>query len=292
MQATQLVIYKANLGFRVLDTIVDTARLMHEPTIDHTKKLALDSAYLYSMYSGVNGYSAIITGPDVLYQTYQGEYSQAFKQALASISYMAIPTMIGYAGIPYVGFIYGAGMTAYTGYSAITNAYAFYQEYGSIGLELRSATAYKDITQALSNSLLQQVHDFRATFKEYAVKINNINLDLEKSTVKTQLEAKGEFGQKLYDYIYVPALEEKYDLLNKVIEGGLTEEQAETMKAKHIKITLEGQIYEHCMEIKNIEGNGNQEVFNEEYYCYNEDQQILDHVMIEENREVEVVARL
>ena len=288
MQVIQPVIYKAGLCFKTLDNIVDAARLMHEPTIDHTKKLALDFAYLYGMYSGVNEYSAIITGADVLYQAYQGLYEQAIKQALVSAGYMTVPTMIAYAGIPYIGFAYGAGMTLYTGYSAITNAYSFYQEYGSIGFELRSATAYKDITQALLNSPFQQVYDFTSAMQEYVVKVNNINLSLEKEAIKSQLEMQGEFGQKLYNYIYAPALEEKYDLLSKILQGILTEEQAEA----YIKITLEEQIYEHCMEIKSIESNGNQEEFNKEYYCYNEDQQILDHIMIGENREVEVIARL
>ena len=181
----------------------------------------------------------------------------------------------------------------YTGYSSITNTYSFYQGYGSLEFHLRSAISYKDFIQVLANSPLQQIYDFTAFSKEYAVKVNKINLNIEKTAIKTQLEAKGEFGCKLYDYIYAPSLEKKYTLLNKVIEGSLMKEQAESLKTKHIKIILENQAYEYCMEIKDIgvisDGNANED----HYYCYNDAQQILDHVVIGESRGYfEVIERL
>ncbi len=128
---------------------------------------------------------------------------------------------------------------------------------------------------------------FMVISKEYSVKVNKINLNIEKTFIKTQLEAKGEFGQKLYEYIYKPFLEEKYDLLNKVMEGNLTKEQAEVLKAKYIKITLKEQVYEHCIEIKEIENDKKRsaEISQEHYYCYNEKHKILDHIVIGENRE-------
>lgn len=294
VQTISSMVYKASIGFKILDAMVDTVRLAYEPTIDHTKKLTLDSAHIYSMYSGVNGYSLGISAVDILYQACQGEYLQALKQAATSMSYMALPSIIGYLGIPYLGFTYGAGMMVYTGYSSITNAYSLYQEYGSVEFYLRSATTYKDLTQVLANSPLQKIYDFMVISKEYSVKVNKINLNIEKTFIKTQLEAKGEFGQKLYEYIYKPFLEEKYDLLNRVIHGSLTQEEAKNLKAKHIQITTLELNYEHCLEIKSVEGNSNLEDLSEEhYYCYNEEQQVIEHIIIGESRgHIEVFERL
>ena len=122
----------------------------------------------------------------------------------------------------------------------------------------------------------------KASRYKYEVQINNIKLGLEKAAIKTQLEAQEEFGQKLYDYIYGPMIEERYSLLNKVVLGQITQEAAGNLKAKHMKVTLENQSYEHCMEVRNIEdniANGNSQSKSdiddasgsktEHYYCYN-----------------------
>ncbi len=245
-------------------------------------------AYLYSMYSGVNGFSVIINGVDVGYKIYQGEYGQALTQGLTTVSYMLIPAVISFVAIPYVGFMYGATLATHGGYSAINNAYSLYQEYNSVEWQLKSVIAYKDISEFLANSPLQQTHNFTTKSKYYEVKINDISLEIEKTQIKQQLEIKGEFGQKLYDYVYTPMLEEKYDSLNKMIQGGFTEEQVEALKSKHVAITIEGQSYEHCMKIIKLK-----EDKIDHYYCYNEEQQILDHVLIGENREyAEVIERL
>ncbi len=148
--------------------------------------------------------------------------------------------------------------------------------------------AYKNLYEALSNSPLQHTYDFASNTKQYEVKANSIKLEIEKTQIKQQLEAKGEFGNKLYDYIYAPTLEEKYSLLNKVIGGELTEEQAAALKAKHVSMTIGEQHYEHCIEVKNDVII----VTAEEYYCYNENQQILDHVLVGSNGVVESIERL
>ncbi|MCT4635303.1 MAG: tetratricopeptide repeat protein [Rickettsiales bacterium] len=294
-QAVQPMLYKAGIVFKGLDTAVDTARLIYEPTIENVKKLAFDTSYLYGMYHGVNGYSSIVSATDILYKAYQGEYTQALKQLTTTASYMALPIIIESTG-PYLSFTYGAGITLYSGYIAITNLYSFYQEYGSVKFELKSTTAYKDITKVVSSSPLQQIYDFAVTSKQYQIKINNINLDLEKTAIKTQLEAKGDFGKKLYEYVYSPILDVKYDLLNKIILGELTEEQFESLRAKHIKITIDNQAYDHCIEINSIKEfsyAGNSATNRESYYCYNEEQQILDHILVGKNLEyVEIIERI
>jgi hypothetical protein len=77
-----------------------------------------------------------------------------------------------------------------------------------------------------------------------------------------------------------------------VLQGSITKEDVEILKAKHISITLDKQSYEHCMQMKDIENisDGNEDTNKEHYYCYNQEQQILDHVVIGDNR-LEVVER-
>ena len=279
----QAIIYKTNIGFKVFDTIIDTARLIYTPTTANTKKVLIDTTYLYSIYSGVNGYSTIINGVDVVYKVYQGEYNQALIQALTTAAYMLAPVAISFVAIPYAGFVYGATLTIYSGYGAITNAYSFYQEYYEKKSGLKSITAYKNLFETLSNFPLQYAYDFIRKAKESEVKLNNIKLELDKTYIKEQLEEKGEFGRKLYEYIYVPMLEEKYELLNKIIRGILTEEEANQLKAKHIQILD----YDHCMEIVRL-----REDQSDHYYCYNEEQQILDHMTIIGEAYIEKISSL
>jgi len=292
------------MGFKMLDTVVDSVRFMHEPTVAHAKAVAFDSSYIYSMYYGVNSYVSVITTVDVLYNAYHGEYRQAVKQAATTVGYMALSTTISYMGIQYLGFVYGATIVVYTVYSAVSNLYSLYQEYGSIEVLLKSTTAYKDLSQTLSYLPLQYVYDFVDASKKYEMQINNIKLGLEKAAIKTQLEAQGEFGQKLYDYIYEPLLEEKYSLLNQVLQGVIAKDETETLKAKHITITSDEQSYEHCMEIKDvlndnssiskskiyIDKNNNAGI--EHYYCYNNEQRVFDHILISGDNNFEVVERL
>jgi preprotein translocase subunit SecA len=284
----QTLIHKSNIGFKVLDTVIDSGRLIYEPTFQSAKKVTLDSTYLYSMYSGVNSFSVVITGSEAIYQAYQGEYTQAFKAVSTTIAYMALPSLLAYTAIPHVGLVYGIGMATYTGYSAITNAYSFYLERSSdTESALRSTMAYRDLAQTLSESPLQQLYDFAALAQEYKLGLNHVALVTEKEALKAKLvDEKGEFGHKLYDYIYKALLEEKYDLLNQVLQGSITKEDVEILKAKHISITLDKQSYQHCMQMKDIENisDGNEDTNKEHYYCYNQEQQILDHIVIGESR--------
>ncbi|MEK6734066.1 MAG: hypothetical protein AABY27_03065, partial [Pseudomonadota bacterium] len=219
IQAIQPFISKANIGFKAIDTAVDVTRLIYIPTIDNAKVVLLDSTYIYSMYAGINSYSSIISGYDILYKAYQGEYYQAIIQAKTTISYMLLPYMISYIGIPCVGFAYSAGIAVYTGYSAITNAYSFYNEYHKEDFKLTSVNSYKNLAEYLAGTSFQKFYDLTSKAKEY-----------EKAAYKITLEAKGVFGQKLYEYIYSSVIEEKYDLQNKIAQGIVTQEEAEDLK--------------------------------------------------------------
>lgn len=290
IKLAQVFAHKTTFGFKILDSVVDSARLIYEPTLDNAKKLALDTTYIYSMQYGVNGYSSFIGIIDMTYKAYQGEIGQAIMQGVTTIGYMAIPYVISFTKIPYIGFIYSSAMAIYTGYSAITNAHSFCLECYSKDSALKSITAYKNVAEALSNTPLQLVYDFLSISKEYSIKLNKINYEKEKTYFKQQSEAKGEFGSKLYNYIYIPVLKEKYDLLNKIIQGFLTIEEAEALKTKHIKITIENISYDHCMEVKDMKKDIDNS--SEYYYCYNEEQQILDCVIIGETKDIEGTYRL
>ncbi|MCT4635268.1 MAG: NACHT domain-containing protein [Rickettsiales bacterium] len=264
IQEVQPLTYKTTIGFKIIDTAVDTARLLYEPTLDNTKKLALDTTYIYSLYSGVNGYSIYINAVDIFYKSYHGEYVQAAQQAASTAFYMALPSMLEFTEVPYIGFAYGASMAVYNGYIAITNAYSFYLDYNSKKSELKSAIAYRDITKTLSIWPLQQFYDFAKVSKEYEIKINNINLEQEKLQTQQQLKKeKGEFGQKLYEHIYSRVIDEKYDLQNN--------KNSERFKTKHIKVME----YDHCVEVVEFK-----EEELEHYYCYNKEQEMLDHIII------------
>lgn len=275
IQAIQPYIYKANIGFKVTDTAIDIVRLIYVPTTDNAKKVLIDSTNLYSMQSGINSISIIINGADIAYKIYQSEYNKALTQGIITASYMLVPTAISFVAIPYVGFIYGITLTLYSGYGVITNAYSFYQEYHEENFELNSIRVYRNLYHFLSDSSLQSVYDFTSTYKKYALKLNNLQLKKDKTYFKHLSEAKGEFGKKLYDYVYAPMIESKYDLLNKIIQDDLTAEAADALKARHLQLTMANQNYDHCMEIVELK-----EEDSEHYYCYNEEQQILDHIVI------------
>jgi len=186
-------------------------------------------------------------------------------------------------------------MVAYTAYSAITNSYSFYLERNNDAESTyKSAIAYKDLMQTFSASPLQKLYDFATIAKLYEILINNAVLELEKTAIKTKLEAQGVFGQKLYKYIHEPTLEEKYDLSNKILQGRITKEEAETLKAQHISINLGAQSYEHCREIKDtfndrIISNDENDIVH--YYCYNEGKEMLDHIVIG-NTNIQVIEHL
>ncbi len=259
IQTIQPLIYTVNVGLKFFDTAVDVARLVYMPTVDNAQKTLMDVAHIYSMNTGINGYSALITSYDVIYKVYEGEYTQAISHAATSMSYMLLPTMIASFGTPYTGFVYTIGLTIYTGYHTVLNAHSFYYEFNQKDFTLSSNLAYQNIAEKLSTTYLQNFYDFTSIAKEY-----------EKAAYKLKLEEKGEFGQKLYEYIYSRAIEEKYDLQN-------------NLKSKHIKLME----YDHCMEIVELK-----EKESDHYYCYNEEQQILDHIIIIGNSYVEKIGSL
>lgn len=268
----QPIIYKINIGFRAIDTVIDATRAIYEPVLGNVKKVIIDTTYLYSMYHGVNSYSFIISGADILYQTYKGDYIQALQQSITTLGYLVLPFVINSLGVPYLGFAHSLSMAIYSGYNVIDNGYSFCLEFNSSEFELRSGAAYKALAQTLLYSLLQFLYTFKDVAKGYDLRANNIKLDLAKVVIKAKLEAQGEPYQKTYEYVYNPLLEEKYRLSNQSVQGRITREEV----AKHSTIISNEQSYENCMGIKNILDN-----IASNYDCSTQnDNKILDHVFI------------
>jgi hypothetical protein len=280
-------LHRASVWFKTLDFVVDSARLAQEPSMPLLKKVALDYAHLQAMVSGVNSYSAMIAGAETLYQLQLGEYQKAFYTAATTTSAMALPIILAMANRPYLGLAYGALVILGTGYSAITNAHSFAVEFGSSSATMRSAIAYKDLSEWFAYSSLQSLYNFESKATEYKLQINDLLFDKEKTILEAQMKEHGEFGQKVFDYIHMPALAEKYGLMSDVIRGILTEEEAQDLQANHVTITSNQQSYEHCRELRS-EGSKSRS----EYYCYNLSDQVLDHVELTADAEIVIIEHL
>jgi tetratricopeptide (TPR) repeat protein len=280
-------LHRASVLFKTLDFVIDSARGVQEPSLPAFKKLVLSYAYLQAMVSGVNSYSAMIAGTEAMYQLQLGEYQQAFNIASSTMSAMTLPIILAMANRPYLGLAYGAWMSTVNAYSAITNAYSFSLEVSDEDASFRSAMAYKDLSVTLASSPLQSLYDFESKATEYKLQINDLRFEKEKAIFQSQMQ--GEFGQKVFDYIYLPELIEKYVLLNDVIRGELTEEEVQSLESKPIAISYGELEYDHC--VKTEEPTMLEETA-EHYYCCNIAGQLLDHVVITSSRSLEVLESL
>jgi tetratricopeptide (TPR) repeat protein len=215
LRQVNAAVYKTTIGFKGLDLAVDSARLLYKPGLENAKSVALDASYLYSMYSGVNGYSALVSGAEVTYQVHSGEYHKAFNTGAATLNAMALPYILAMCNRPYLGFAYGIWVAANTAYTAALNAYSFVQELKEKDANLKSTVAYKELVEWLAASSLQTLYDFEARATEYKRQIND--LLFEKTIVKAKTQ--GEF-----------------------------EQEAEALMAKH-----HSHSYEHCVEVRSEE---------------------------------------
>jgi tetratricopeptide (TPR) repeat protein len=289
LRKTNAVLHKTTMGFNALDVVVDSARLAHQPTALGFKKVVLDYAHLRGMYEGVNTYSLVISGAEAVYQVGMGEYHKAFDVVAGTLNAMALPFILARVDRPYLGFAYGAWMVVNTAYHAVINAYSFVLEITGEDAQLKSKVAYKDLTEWLSASPLQALHGFDVDAQNYALQINDILFKKEKATIEAQLKEQGEFGQKVFNYIALPSLLEKYSLLNDVARGMLTQEEADSLKSQPVAMSDGALHYDHCMESRHLTGA---EEDTKHYYCYSLERQILEHVAVIGGNHIEVLERL
>jgi len=71
----QTLIYKAGIGFKVMDTVVSMLKTAYQPTPEHAKQTLGDTAVLYGFYQGVNHYTLAVSGAEVAYQIYSSSRS-------------------------------------------------------------------------------------------------------------------------------------------------------------------------------------------------------------------------
>ena len=181
---------------------------------------------------------------------------------------------------PYAVLAYSTYIAGSIGYTSVKNFWSLVSDFMSPDATLRSTTAYRDLTEFLSRSPLQKIYSFDKLASGYGIQVNNMLCDRAKLDKKSQLEKDhGEFGNKLFEHIYNSSIEEECSLLNKITNADITEQQADSLRAKHITITLGGeQLYEHCMEIKD------DSMASAQYYCSNMAGQVLDRITISENK--------
>jgi hypothetical protein len=288
----QSILQQLNGFFIASDFTVDSLRLAHEPIAYNIKKIVFDITYLYAAYNGWNNHVVLVGGligggGDTLYQLYLGEYKEAFRSAASTTAYIALPYLLALVP-PYIAIISNIIMKTYVAYGTINNAYKLYRDLTQPEAGLKSSIAYKDLTKTLSNSALQKLYDFAASSKKYELQQMGYELELTRVAL---LKEQGEFGQKLYDYVYAPKIEERYHLSNQVSLSIITEEEAKALVARqHVMVNSN---YTHCLEInyeeiENIKSYSHRKTdidgaYLEHYYCYNNANKILDHVTIAGN---------
>ena len=277
------LLHIATIGLKILDTAVDSMRLVSEPTAANAKKVVLDSAYLYFTYSGVNGYSAAVASIEASYQLYQGEYQDALKVVASTAGYMSLSYALAYVGMPYLSFAYGVGMLVYVAYNAISNANSLYQEKFKLegversAQELKSYTAYLDVAKWLSETT--GIEYFSTKVDEYAAKVSELKASIEQQSTEQQLQEEygEEFGSKLFKYIYEPYIEEKRVLEEQVNLQQLSRQEAEAALGSKV-VSIQG--YEFCKfedAYSNAADNGSGTKY---FYCANKVDESIDRVAV------------
>ena len=159
------------------------------------------------------------------------------------------------------------GFTIYSGYGMLKNGYLLYKEY--FITENNVEVASEDINNKLTREL---------------------------KIIESQLQDDGIFNQQLYKYIYTPYIEEKHNLLNKLSNSEITQKEVEILSPKFIKIISDYNEYNICLKNKQNNGteskNANVVDDTDHYYCYDEEQQILDHVVVMDGNNLQVVEHL
>jgi hypothetical protein len=215
LQQANVVVHKTTMGFKGLDLAVDSARLLYKPGLENAKSVALDASYLYSMYSGVNGYSALVSGAEVVYQVQLGEYQKAFNTGAATLNAMALPYILAMCNRPYLGFAYGIWVAASTAYNAVLNAYSFVLELKENDANIKSDVAHKELVERSTVYPSQAVHE--EVLKAKHIATTSLPMNYEHC-----MELSGTEGPEYYCYNLEDQVLERVVL---TVEGGAVIEQ-------------------------------------------------------------------
>jgi len=256
---------KVNIIVEAADTAIDSIRAFKDPSLENVLKVGTGCIHIVSMYTGKTGVMLPIAAAGSVYQAYQGDYWEAATSMTKAIGFTLMFSTV-YATAPAVAVVLSAGFTGYATYSMLNNGYELYKEY--FITENNVEVALGDVNSKLTREL---------------------------KIAEEQLQNKGVFSQQLYKYIYTPYIEEKHNLLNKLSNGEITQKEVEILSPKFIKIISDYNEYNICL--KNKQNNGTESknanvVDDTDYYCYDEEQQILDHVVVMDGNNLQVVEHL
>ena len=251
----------ATFVLKAVDFGFDAARAYNQPTSVNIKAVVIDGLHMWSMYSGFSIFSVGASLVSAGYAYYEDGLLPALYSLSTSAAYMVLPGIALAGASPCLTLAYTAFMAMFTGYHAVTNVYFFFYS-----REVHSYVAYKDFSKWLAEKTGFQA--FENKTKEYELKINDIQAEIEHHATETNLlSEQGEFGAKIYQYIYAPVITAKHDLQQSVIEGLIPQEAADQ--------TLNTQL----VSIKDTSYNLCRSETDQDYYCSHKEQEI-HHVKI------------
>ncbi|MCT4635122.1 MAG: hypothetical protein N4A31_02595 [Rickettsiales bacterium] len=285
MDFSRKVFSKTAITIKSLDSLVDGIKLYNEPNAKHFEEVVMGCNNLYAMVSGNNVYTLGIVTVDIAYNLYQGEYTQVATQIILTSPSLLLLSMMGFAGAAQSGTYYGLAGALIMGGVFIKNMHSLYEElYVNNAYGTNSMIAYRDFFKYLSETpYLKDIYDFNSKAIKYDIEINNAMRDIAVRNLENFLAEKGSFGEKIDEKgAFSSAIKQNYVLLNKVSEGKITVEEAETLWKNYVTIELEDAFYDRCIEIDNIY-NDNKVV----YRCYSENSKSIDNVIIGEDNSVE-----
>jgi hypothetical protein len=266
-----------------INPIMDAASILIEPNLNKAGTLLVDISYLLS---GSNIYSTSLSIAQSASLFYQEEYEQAVQQTIVSATYILLPyamqnnaiavkiTEFMISTYPIAPVIIALASTA--------SIYKFYHILGNFTSDqgnINSMVAYKNLCHGLSEIVPKSLYDFTTKAIDLELSINKAKSNIEvENAEKYLIETKGIFGQKLHEHIYKKIIIEKYEILNKVLSGKITQEEADNLKTNHVIIKQENMAEYQCIEFKNLASKHNND---REYYCHND--KVIDNVLIGEN---------
>lgn len=155
-------LHDMSIGFKALDVAINSIRFAQEPTASNARKVIIESAHLYTMFSDFNWYSNVVNMADIIYSGYLGEYNKVLQYALVTVTYMGLPYAAACFGASQIVLIYNIFVASYSAYSALSNLYSLYEEYLRDDWALKSDAAYAELGWFLHSAFGHFSYDFFA----------------------------------------------------------------------------------------------------------------------------------
>jgi hypothetical protein len=243
------------------------AKLTYQPTTDNLWPTTINVLYyLNRVYE--SDYYFVIPVIDVLGDSYKGKfyYDKIISKAIIPLSINAVKSFSLSMNIPYKYSIYSLALISIGINNIIQNTlslYDFFINFNTLEFKLQSDIAWKDFYHLIG--------------------MNSHELILTKILTKQILEKEHgeEYAQKLFHYIYEPNIDKIHT----------SNEKDHSLDNKNITLNFPTQSeflkYDACREVTEFYNHilqTNETVHQDsEYYCYDIERKILDHVVLEVN---------